>query len=164
MKKILFLFVLLLLFTFYSSSFTPVLASNQISRPPSTIHLKLPEPENKEEAIKRIPDFIILNIILPPVIDREKLKEELFGNYKSYINELIKEKKLDIKKLTALATREMKSKDFSLSKLKRKLLSSISVSLYSANPEETSTITIAIAISIAVLISLLSASFVVRHE
>jgi hypothetical protein len=153
----------LLLFSFLISPVNSF-ANRLISSPPSTIHLKMPEPETKEEAIKRIPDFVVLNIILPPVIDREKLKEELFGNYKNYINKLIKEKKLDIKKLATIAIKEMKGKNFSLPELKRKLLSSISVSLYSANPEETSTITIAIAISIAVLISLLSASFVVRHE
>jgi len=152
---------ILLLFSFLIPA-TNSFANRLISSPPSTIHLKMPEPETKEEAIKRIPDFVVLNIILPPVIDREKLKEELFGNYKNYINKLIKEKKLDIKKLATIAIKEMKGKNFSLPELKRKLLSSMSVSHHSDNSEETGAITIAV--SIAVLISLLSVSFVVRYE
>jgi len=157
-KNLLFALLLFSLLIPSVSSF----ANTLISSPPSTIHLKMPEPETKEEAISRIPDFVVLNIILPPVIDREKLKEELFGNYKNYINKLIKEKKLDIKKLATIAIREMKSKSFSLPELKRRLLSSMSVSRHSVNSEETGVITIAV--SIAVLISLLSVSFVVRYE
>jgi hypothetical protein len=59
-------------------------------------------------------------MILPPVIDRENLKKELFGNYKKEIKKLINEKKIDIKRLTAIASREIKKKEFLSQKAKRK--------------------------------------------
>ncbi len=70
-----------------------VFASNTISSPPSSIDIKLPEPKSKEEAIKRISDYIILNLILPPVISRNKLKDKIYGNYKNYVEDIIKKKK-----------------------------------------------------------------------
>ena len=186
MKKILLLSTFLSLFTFhfspltlhpssvtcpsslvvtrYSSPITPALASTPISHPPSTIHLKLPKPKSREEAIQRIPDYIILNMILPPVIDRENLKKELFGNYKKEIKKLINEKKIDIKRLTAIASREMKKKNFSLKKLKEKLLAVISNSLSSSEKAVYDKEGIAIGIFAAIVVALLSTLFLLIKE
>lgn len=165
MKKILLLSILLSLFTFHFSLFTPALASTQISRPPSTIHLKLPKPKNKEEAIKRIPDYIILNIILPPVIDRENVKKELFGNYKKDIERLINENKIDMRRLTTIASREMKKKDFSLKKLKEKLLAVISSSLTSSEKFVYDKEGVALGIFAAIVVALLSTlSLLIREQ
>ncbi|GAB6077167.1 hypothetical protein [Desulfurobacterium crinifex] len=168
MKKILLLSLFtfhLSLFTPHSSLFTPTFASTQISRPPSTIHIKLPKPKSREEAIQRIPDYIILNMILPPVIDRENLKKELFGNYNKEIEKLINKKKIDMKKLTAIISQEMKKKDFSPQKLKEKLLVIISNSLTSSAKPVYDKEGVALGIFAAIVVALLSTlSLLIREQ
>jgi len=44
---------------------------------PDTVKVSLPKPQNKIEALERIPDYVILDLILPPPINRKKLKYEL---------------------------------------------------------------------------------------
>jgi hypothetical protein len=103
-------------------------------------------------------------MILPPVIDRENLKKELFGNYKKEIKKLINEKKIDIKRLTAIASREMKKKNFSLKKLKEKLLAVISNSLSSSEKAVYDKEGIAIGIFAAIVVALLSTLFLLIKE
>lgn len=110
--------LLILLYPFSSPAST-------FSRPPSTINLKLPPPKNESEAFKRIPDFIILNTILPPVIDRKKLMKQVFGKYTSEIRSVLTKEK--IKELSLLTASKMKSKRVSLSDLKQLILSKINL-------------------------------------
>lgn len=110
---------LIFLFSFFCMA--QVFASNTISSPPSSIDIKLPEPKSKEEAIKRISDYIILNLILPPVISRNKLKDKIYGNYKNYVEDIIKKKKINLQEMTALAQKEMQDGGFSLKKSLNKI-------------------------------------------
>jgi hypothetical protein len=110
------LIVLSLLFPFSLKAVT-------LSSPPSTLHLKLPPPKNYTEAVKRIPDYVILNTILPPVIDRNKLKKQLFGSYATEVESILTKEKM--KELTALITEKLRSKKFSLKELKAIILSKI---------------------------------------
>jgi|GEM_PF-3292876 len=84
--------------------------------PPSNIELKLSPPQTKEEAYKRVSDYIILNMILPPVIDRKKVAKQLFGNYYHEISEKLTPSL--VQNLTKLAQNELSKPNTDIETLK----------------------------------------------
>ncbi|NPA14906.1 MAG: hypothetical protein GXN97_06965 [Aquificae bacterium] len=78
--------VLLLLAGF---SFESVANSNGSNVTPPQPVLNIPPPKNLKEALERIHDYLIFREIVPPIIDKEKLKRSFFGNYTDYIEKHI---------------------------------------------------------------------------
>jgi hypothetical protein len=58
---------------------------------PPAPQVRFQPPKDFKEAINRIKDYYILREILPPGTDFEKVKENLFGQYKSAVEKFIKE-------------------------------------------------------------------------
>ena len=59
--------------------------------PPPQVKLNIPPPQNEEEALDRIRDFLILRKIIPPGTSEESLKKQIFGEYKDLVEPYIEE-------------------------------------------------------------------------
>ena len=127
-----------------------VLASTSVSTPPSTIYLKLPPPKNYQQAFNRIPDYIILNTILPPVINRKSIKKQLFGKYEKEMDTVLSRQ--DMKELTKLVVTNLKSKKFSLEKLKTMILKVLKKHYLPANDLIPIPILVGVIISVIVVV------------
>ena len=153
MIKVLFRFVLI----FFVLSLPAVSSTSSLSTPPSTIKLKLPPPKSRTEAIKRIPDFIILNTILPPVIDRKKLMKQVFGSYTQEVKKFLTDRKM--KELSSFAALKMKSGKFNLSSLKRLILNKLGIKPSSDQQSSTLPIPVIAGVLVAIIVPLLMLFF-----
>jgi len=149
MRKTLGILIILLFTLFY-----PAMSSaSSLSTPPSTIKIKLPPPKNKTEALKRIPDFVILNSILPPVIDRKKLMKQLFGSYTQEVEKILTDRKL--KELSFFVTSKIRNKEFNLSVLKKSILNKLKIKLPNNEPSPFLPVYLLIGILVAVIVPFL---------
>jgi len=153
MIKVLFRFVLI----FFVLSLPAVSSTSSLSTPPSTIKLKLPPPKSRTEAIERIPDFIILNTILPPVIDRKKLMKQVFGSYTQEVKKFLTDRKM--KELASFAALKMKSGKFNLSSLKRLILNKLGIKPSSDQQSFTLPIPVIAGVLVAIIVPLLMLFF-----
>ncbi len=123
MKKIFFLIFIVFILSFVNLIFAQ--QNSSLQGPPDTINLKMGEPRNFNDALKRIADFAILNTILPPVINREKLQKQLYGKYYQKVNEYILKNHIDLNKLSSHVQTLLAKKNLSLEDLKKELYKEI---------------------------------------
>ena len=97
---------------------------------PDTVKVSLPKPHNKIEALERIPDYVILDLILPPPINRKKLKYELFGNYTQAVESYLAEKGVSYYQLKLIVAKEFKKPNFTVENIKKKILKAIGFNEY----------------------------------
>ena len=145
-KKLLGIATILFILLFPVSSF-----SSTFSRPPATIKLKLPPPKTESEALKKIPDFIILNTILPPVIDRKKLMEQLFGNFTYEVKKVLTKEK--IKELSLFTTSKLKSGKVKLSELRKLILNKLNIKLKTSKHSFNLSLPVLIGVVVSIIIS-----------
>jgi len=117
-----FLLITLLSFLFFNLFGAVVNAGstnkNNLEPPPSTIKLKVKAPENFDDALKRVADYLILNMILPPVIDRENIKTQLYGKFKNDINDYINKNKINLDELSKIVQVKLNEKKEKLETIK----------------------------------------------
>jgi len=73
------------------------LSTNEENIPPAREELKTPPapslgikpPKSLEEALKRIPDYLIFKQIVPPVISQDQLMKSFFGKYSDFIQKIL---------------------------------------------------------------------------
>lgn len=130
--------------------------NSAISKPPSTIRLKMPPPKSYEEALNRIPDFIILNTILPPVIDREKLMTQIFGKYTPNVKKVLTDDK--VRELTSFTALKLKDSKLKLPQLKKLILEKLKIT---PKDKHLNFSLIPIAVALAVALVLLALKFLI---
>jgi len=128
--------------------------NSAISKPPSTMKLKMPPPKSYEEALNRIPDFIILNTILPPVIDREKLMTQIFGKYTPNVKKVLTDDK--VRELTSFTALKLKDSELKLPQLKKLILEKLKITPKS---KHFNLLLIPIVVALAVVLVLLALKF-----
>ncbi len=116
-KKIFITLVLTVLFLINGFAFAGGRNSG-LEPPPSSIKLKVKPPKDFNEALKRVTDYLILNMILPPVIDRENVKSQLYGKFKENIKEYIVKNKINLDRISREIQQKLNTKKEKLEDIK----------------------------------------------
>ena len=101
--------------------------TNKLEPPPSTIKLKVKSPENFKQALKRVSDYLILNMILPPVIDRENIKSQLYGKFKKDVEKYIADNKVNLRKISKMIEVKLNNKKENLENIKSDVYKELTV-------------------------------------